>query len=64
MSASHSSRPGSAAAGQPRGIALRRRATDRAALVWLFALVREAASRSLGFRPATVRPPPRLVGGR
>jgi len=40
-----------AAAAREAGIALRRRATDRAALVWLFALVREAASRSLGFRP-------------
>ncbi len=40
-----------AIAAREAGIALRRRASDRAALVRLFALVREAASRVLGFRP-------------
>jgi preprotein translocase subunit SecA len=40
-----------AAAARAAGIALRRRASDRAALVRLFALVREAATRALGFRP-------------
>jgi preprotein translocase subunit SecA len=40
-----------AAAARSAGIALRRRASDRVALVRLFALVREAATRALGFRP-------------
>ncbi|HEY3846815.1 MAG TPA: DEAD/DEAH box helicase [Acetobacteraceae bacterium] len=40
-----------AAAAREAGIALRRRASDRTALVRLFALVQEAAARSLGFRP-------------
>ena len=40
-----------AAAARSAGIALRRRASDRVALVRLFALVREAATRALGIRP-------------
>src|ERR1700728_1133572 len=40
-----------AAAARSAGVALRRHAPDRHGLVWLFALVREAASRSLGCRP-------------
>jgi preprotein translocase subunit SecA len=44
-----------AAAAGAAGIAVRRNAADRAALVRLFALVREAANRSLGLRPYDIQ---------